>query len=257
MDTSALVITLAIIVHLLGIFLIIFNSIYLACTRGVNSARGHGKMFCSKQRSIKRCFKIRFEKAWNILVLYHSAFIFVDVIMGVVCEEVDSFNYQIDSLHDLVNVFWISAMINYGVVFMLNVLYLVGLKTVHKLGFNRHSYVFGHLHQFNCFGFINFLVFWASVLLLLTCAGIDCGDLPVPWKSLARGLGLVSLAISYVCMVVEAVYAEKWVILDGKGTTKQEALSIIQWKLLEMTSTMWVVECGEVVTTGKMTSILF
>ena len=95
------------------------------------------------------------------------------------------------------------------------------------------------------------------MLLLLTCTAIDCRDLPEPWKDLARGSGLVSLAISYVCVVVEAVCAEKWVILDGKGTTKQEALSIIRRKLLETTSTMWVVECGEVVTTGKMTSILF
>ena len=257
MDTSALVISLAIIVHLLGIFLIIFNSIYLAYTRRINSARGHGKMFCCKQRNIKRRFKIKFDKAWNLLVLYHITLIFVDLIMVVVCEEVDKLNYQIDSFHNLVDMFWISAIINYGVVFMLNVLYLVGLKTVHRLVFNRHSYVFGHLHQFNCFGFINFLVFWTSVLLLLTCAGIDCEELPGPWKSLARGLGLVSLAISYVCMVVESVYAEKWVILDGKGTTKREALSIIRRKLLETTSTMWVVECGEVVTTGKMTSILF
>ena len=257
MDTSALVISLAIVVHLLGIFLITINCIYLSCTKGVGNVREHGNIFYVKQQNIKRRFKIKFEKAWNLLVLYHIALIFVDVIMGVVCEEVERFNYQIDSFHDLVDMFWISAIINYGAVFMLNVLYLVGLKTVHKLGFNRHSYVLGHLHQFNCFGFLNFLIFWTSMLLLLTCAAIDCRDLPEPWKDLARGLGLVSLAISYVCMVVEAVYAEKWVILDGKGTTKQEALSIIRRKLLETTSTMWVVKCGEVVTTGKMTSILF
>ena len=183
MDTSALVITLAIIVHLLGIFLIIFNSIYLACTRGVGSARGHGKMFCCKQRNIKRRFKIRFEKAWNLLVLYHITLIFVDVIMAVVCEEVDSLNYQIDSFHDLVDMFWISAIINYGVVFMLNVNYVIAMCSAGKWVFNSRSrkWVFnlrspilGHLHQFNCFGFVNFLVFWTSVLLLLTCAGYDC-----------------------------------------------------------------------------------
>ena len=80
-------------------------------------------MFDCKQRNIKRRFKIRLDKAWNLLVLYHIALIFVDVIMGVVCEEVDSLNYQIDSLNDMVSMFWISAMINYGVVFMLNILY--------------------------------------------------------------------------------------------------------------------------------------
>ena len=250
MDTSALVITLVIFVHLLGIFLIILNSIYLACTRRVNSVRGHG------QKNIKRRFKIRFEKAWNLLVLYHITLIFVDVILTVVCEEVDNLNYQIDSLHDLVDMFWISAIINYGVVFMLNLLYLVDLKTVHKLAFNRNSYLLGHLHQFNCFGFLNFLIFWTSVLLLLTCAGIDCRDLPEPWRDLTGSLGLVSMAISYVLMIVEAVYAEKLIILDGEGISKEKAMDILRQKLVQTTSTAWVVECAEVQTAGEMTWIL-
>ena len=141
MDTSALVISLAIVVHLLGTFLITINCIYLSCTKGVGNVRENGNIFYNKQWNIKRRFRIKFEKAWNLLVLYHSALMFVGVIMGVVCEEVERLNYQIDSFHDLVDMFWISAIINYGAVFMLNVLYLVGLKTVHKLGFNRHSYV--------------------------------------------------------------------------------------------------------------------
>ena len=251
MDTSVLIVTLAVVVHLLGIFLITINSIYLACIRGIDGARLHG------QQNIKRCFKIRFEKAWNLLVLYHVTLIFVDVIMAVVCEEVDSLNYQIDSFYDLVDMFWISAIINYGVVFMMNLLYLVCLKTVHRLAFNRNSYVLGHLHQFNCFGFLNFLIFWTSVLLLLTCAGIDCRDLPEPWKDLAGGLGLISLAISYISMVVEAIYAEKLIILDGEGTTKEKVLGVLRQKLVETTSVAWMVECGETVTAGEMTSILF
>ena len=257
MDTSALIISLAIIVQLLGIFLIIINAIYLSCTRGFDSAGGYGKMFCCKQGNIKRRFKIRFEKAWNLLVLYHITLVFMNVIMAIIYEEVDSLNYQIDSFHDLVDMFWISAIINYGVVFMLNVLYLIGLKTFHSFVFDRHSYVLGHLHQFNCFGFLNFLIFWTSVLLLLTCAGIDCRKLPEPWEDLAKGLGLVSLAISYVLTVVEAAYAEKWIILDGKVTTKQEVISILRQKQLERTSIEWVVECAEVVTTGEMTLILY
>ena len=78
------------------------------------------KCFVANNEISNDVFKIRFEKAWNLLVLYHSALIFVDVIMGVVCEEVDKLNYQIDSFHDLMDMFWISAIINYGVVFMLN-----------------------------------------------------------------------------------------------------------------------------------------
>ena len=239
MDTSALVITLAIIVHLLGIFLIIFNSIYLACTRGINSARGHGKMFCCKQRNIKRRFKIRFEKAWNLLVLYHSALIFVDVIMGVVCEEVDKLNYQIDSFHDLVDMFWISAIINYGVVFMLNIMYLTALCATGKWVFHSRSHILGHLHQFNCLGFINFLVFWTSMLLLLTCAGIDCSNLSQPWKDLSKGLAGVSSGLSYIFMVIEALFAEKRIFLDDEATTNEEAMDILERKLLEPTPVEW------------------
>ena len=47
-------------------------------------------------------------------------------------------------------------------------------------------------------------------------------------------------------MVVEAVYAEKCVILDGKVTSKQEALELLERKLLETTLVEWVVECGEI-----------
>ena len=250
MDTSALVITLAIIVHLLGIFLIIFNSIYLACTRGVGSARGHGKMFCCKQRNIKRRFKIRFEKAWNLLVLYHIVLIFVDVIMAVVCEEVDSLNYQIDSFHDLVDMFWISAIINYGVVFMLNVMYVTASCAAGKWAFTSRSHILGHLQQFNCFGFLNFLVFWTSVLLLLTCAGYDCSHLPQPWKDLSKGLAGVSLGLSYIFMIIEALFAEKRIFLDDKATTNEEAMNILEQKLLEPSPVEWVVECGHNVQRG-------
>ena len=82
MDTSALVISLAIVVHLLGIFLITINCIYLSCTKGVGNVREHGNIFHVKQQNIQRCFKIRLEKAWNLLALYHIALIFVDVIVN-------------------------------------------------------------------------------------------------------------------------------------------------------------------------------
>ena len=156
MDTSALIVTLATIAHCLGIFLLTFNAIYLACTRGFDSARGYGKMFCCKQRNIKRRFKIRLDKAWNLLVLYHIILMYVSVIMAIICEEVDSLNYQIDSLNDMVSMFWILAMFNYGVVFMLNILYVVGIYSPHQWVFNRRSYVLGHLHQYNSFAFLTF-----------------------------------------------------------------------------------------------------
>ena len=246
MDTSAFIVTLAIIVHCLGFFFIIFNAIYLACTRGFDSARGYEKMFYCKLRNIKQPFKIRLDKAWNLLVLYHITLIYVCIIMAIICKEVDSLNYQIDSLNDMVSMFWISAIINYGVVFMLNILYVIGIYSPHQWVFNRGSYVLGHLHQYNNFGFLNFLVFWTSVLLMLTCAAIDCGNIPAPWRDLARGLGFVSLGFSYVFMVVEAIYAEKRIILDGKVIGKQEALEILERKLLENTLVEWVVECGEI-----------
>ena len=47
-------------------------------------------------------------------------------------------------------------------------------------------------------------------------------------------------------MVVEAIYAEKRIILDGKVIGKQEALEILERKLLENTLVEWVVECGEI-----------
>ena len=81
---------------------------------------------------------------------------------------------------------------------------------------------------------------------MMTCVGIDCRDIPQPWKDLARGLGFVSSGLSYVFMVVEAVYAEKRIILDGKVTSKQEALEILERKLLATTLVEWVVECGEI-----------
>ena len=246
MDTSALIVTLVIITHCLGFFLITFNVIYLACTRGFDSARGYEKMFYCKQRNVKRRFKIRLDKALNLLVLYHITIIYMCVIMTIICEDVDSLNYQIDSLNDIVSMFWILAMFNYGVVFMLNVCYVIGIYSPHQWVFNRRSYVLGHLHQYNSFGFLNFLIFWTSVLLMLTCVGIDCRDIPQPWKDLARGLGFVSSGLSYVCMVVEAIYAEKRIILDGKVTSKQEALEIPERKLVETTLVEWVVECGEI-----------
>ena len=94
------------------------------------------------------------------------------------------------------------------------------------------------------------------MLLMLTCAGIDCGDIPAPWWDLARGLGFVSSGFSYVFMVVEAVYAEKRIILDGKGIGKQETLEILQRNLLENTLVEWVVECGEIDGRGQKICIL-
>ena len=121
MDTSAFIISIATIIHFLGIILIIINSVYMACTRGQDSALGHGKRFSCKPRNFKRMHKIRFDKTWNLFVMYHI------LIMGVICEEFDSLNYQTDSLNALVNTFWISAIISYGVVFLMLISYIVAL----------------------------------------------------------------------------------------------------------------------------------
>ena len=172
------------------------------------------------------------------------------MIWAVVCEEVDSMNYQIDSFHDFVDMFWISAIINYGVVFMLNIMYVVALCSAGKWVFNSRSHILGHLHQFNCFGFLNFLVFWTSVLLLLTCAGYDCSHLPQPWKDLSKGLAGVCFGLSYIFMVIEALFAEKQIFLDDEATTNEEAMNILEQKLLEPSPVEWVVECGHVVQRG-------
>ena len=91
------------------------------------------------------------------------------------------------------------------------------------------------------------------MLLLLTCAGIDCSNLSQPWKGLSKGLA----GLSYIFMVIEALFAEKRIFLDDEATTNEEAMDILERKLLEPTPVEWVVECGHVVTRGTKNLNLF
>ena len=95
------------------------------------------------------------------------------------------------------------------------------------------------------------------MLLLLTCAGIDCSNLSQPWKDLSKGLAGVSLGLSYIFMVIEALFTEKRIFLDDEATTNEEAMDILERKLLEPTPVEWVVECGHVVTRGTKNLNLF
>ena len=75
---------------------------------------------------------------------------------------------------------------------------------------------------------------------------MTAANLPQPWKDLSKGSAGVSLGLSYIFMVIEAVFAEKQIFLEDEATTNEEAMNILEQKLLEPSPVEWVVECGHV-----------
>ena len=246
MTIEAVVIVGIVIAHLLGVLLFMLNACYLKVTRGYDKSRNvnTGNEELDKLKS-KRCCKLRSFKAMNFLVMYHVMLVILDFIIAFIHLSQDP---EDRVLSITPTVIWILPGIAYMVLFIfMPIAMMCGLGTL------AHT---GPLHAFNIFDFLHLVIFWASLICMLTCAGADCSGLHSDLQNLASGYAAIPFAWSYLLMIWGACMNKGFFKLGKKVISKQDALNFINEKLQETPSIEWTVSCGHSVTTGKRSKFL-
>ena len=221
-----------IFLHFIGFVLFTFNAVYLICTRGYGSARISQTLFDRRGSTALddpqtgRCCKMTNTWAGNLLVLYHVILTFVDILEAIRYEV-----YQPTNTFFLIG-FWAMAAWNYGLLVL--VVFSAYAAIPHETGIPAR-----HLHAYHSYEFLHFFIFWASLLLMLTCTKAEC-DFQSPLKNLANGYAAIPLVLSYVVLVIEA-----WTrgYTEIKVITKEEAVDTINQRQRESPWIEWTIRC--------------
>ena len=104
----------------------------------------------------KRCCKIRGAVACNVLLIAHMFLTVTEGIMALVYQSPSLYSYKLNTAY------WALFGVNYGI------LVVAFLPCAHAIdAFNIHTHL-GHIHACNAFEFVNFIVFWVSLILAVT-----------------------------------------------------------------------------------------
>lgn len=241
-ETSVLIISVLVVVHVLGLILLLINSCYLVCTRGYGSTRISQSKFRKRNRDLdkpetKRCCKLRSAKACNILVLYHILLIIIEVGFAIVCYIEPSLNHEFNDFEDMRFALLIAAVCNFGfiIIFILPYSYSVGALRAHAQ--------ICHLNACSSFEVLNFILFWASLLLLIGCSAADCSE-PSLLDLMGSGLAAVPLILSYIILLIGAKMYKKRLNKVQNPISSQEAVTTIGRKIQEPPYLKWTISCG-------------
>ena len=225
--------------HVIGVFLIIINSLYLLCTRGYGSVRINEKMI---HRRRERCCKIRNAIACNILLICHILLTVTEAIMALVYQSPSLYNYALNKAY------WILFGVNYITLFFIFFPCADGFRAL-----ETHAHL-GHIYACNVFEFVNFVVFWASIFLALTSKMFNYHIqlyLPSGVGYMGARHAIPALLLSYFSMLMGAGCYYTNSKVHNEIISKQEAVNIINKKLNEAPSIEWTMSRGTVRARGK------
>ena len=185
-----------------------------------------------KKWNIRRFCHVRKDVALNILFMYHVFLFMGNIILGITCDIQDSWNPQLEPNpnENLVRAFWLSALANY--VFLAVLAFC--LADIPK-GYIVHSGLI--------FEFLHLLTFWISLLLMLTCAGMNCSGFQNPMKDFIHGYAAIPMLISYGVLFLGG-WAYSVRVKKIKVISAQEAVTKIKEKLHGSPAIEWTVVCG-------------
>ena len=99
MNAAMIFLTGMIFIHIVGILLLLLNSLFVVCTR-------------DKENEEKRCCKIGNDLACNLLFLYHSILVILELCLALLNQITDCWK-DISPNQNLADIFIISAGVNY------------------------------------------------------------------------------------------------------------------------------------------------
>ena len=216
MDTATLFLTGIIFIHIFSILLLLLNSLFVVCTR-------------DKENGEKRCCKIGNDLACNLLFLYHSVLVVLELCLALLCQITD-FWKDIFPNQNLVDIFMISAGVNYLFVLLYLAPRIVSVDTLEGNG------CASKINATKPFAFISFFFFWLLLTLILICT-TDC-SFTSGFGTLAKGYGAIPLVISYVLMLLEARFTNMFIlkldtVANATLVSRDDAVKMLQKKLEE------------------------
>ena len=205
-----------IFIHILGILLLLLNSLFVVCTR-------------DKENEEKRCCKIGNDFACNLLFLYHSILVILEFCLALLSQITD-FWKVISRNQNFTDIFIISAGVNYLFVLLYLAPRIVSVDTLEGNG------CASKINAAKPFAFLSFFLFWYLLVSIVLCA-MDC-CLTSSFRTLAKGYGTIPLAICYVLMLLEAGFTNRFIlklvaVASATIISRETAVRIIQKKLEE------------------------
>ena len=206
-----------IFIHIVGILLLLLNSLFVVCTR-------------DKENEEKRCCKIGSDLACSLLFLYHSILVILELCLALLNQITDYWR-DISPNQNLTDIFMISAGVNYLFVLLYLTPRIVSVDTLEGNGCANK------INATKPFAFISFFLFWYFLVLIILCT-MDC-CFTSSFRTLAKGYGIIPLAICYVSMLLEAGFTNMFILkqlVAVKSATiisRETALKMIQKKLEE------------------------
>ena len=214
MDTATLFLTGIIFIHIFSILLLLLNSLFVVCTR-------------DKENGEKRCCKIGNDLACNLLFLYHSVLVALELSLALLCQ-ITGFWKDIFPNQNLVDIFMISAGVNYLFVLLYLAPRIVSVDTLEGNG------CASKINTTKPFAFISFCLFWFLLALILVCTA-DC-RFTSGFGTLAKGYGAIPLVICYVLMLLEARFTNMFIlkldtVANATLVSRDDAVKMLHKKL--------------------------
>ena len=273
METSDLITVILVIVHSIGLFLFIVNSLYLLCIGETLRT----SLLCKSEKDFedtdeKKCCKVSSSKACSLVLLYHLVLIAAELIVAIVSFTDAVFWNEDDIYFDVVfsdkpidvgTVLFFAAVVDY-IVLMLYMIPFVLLPLAKR---PKRINNIGKLVTYNMFSFYNFLVFWGLIFIIIHCRKSDlCVELPAAIQIFGRQYGdrsyrrkydntsylaVILLVIVYVIMLVEAGVLKQYINVSPFGNrsppidevSKDEAVEIMKNKTKEAPYIAWTIRC--------------
>ena len=229
MTGKTLVIIGIVVAHLLGVVLILLNSMYLWLTRAYDLKEYHYENEDMDMLKSKRCCKIRNGKAMNISVIYHAILQIADFVVVFFSESNRESEYAIDwPIH------WLLPGMHY-IIFLC----LIPVAVLLNSTFTH----IGPIHALNTFEFLHFVIFWASNFYMSICAGVGCKNLAPDLRDLASGYAAIPMGWSYLVMLFGAWINQDYECSDVINST-QDFIRCLNEELHKTTRIMMRVSCG-------------
>ena len=264
METSDLITVILIIIHSIGLFLFIVNSLYLLCIGETLRTA----LLCKSEKDFedsdeKRCCKVSSSKACSLVLFYHLVLIAAELIVAIVSFTDVTFLNEDDIYFDVVfsdkpvdvgTVLFFTAAVNY-IVLMLYMIPFVLIPLARKAKRINNT---GKLVTYNMFSFYNFLVFWGLIYIIIQCRKSDlCVELPAAFQIIGHQyddtsyIAAILMVIVYVIMLVEAGVLKRYIIVSPFGNrsppideaSKEEAVEIMKNKTKEAPYIVWTIRC--------------
>ena len=224
-DKQTIILMTFVSLRIAGILLVIFNAIYLDCTRGRGSVRVD-----STNSFPERCCKLRSRTLCNLMVLFNVVLLAAELIAALV--------FSIPSVSHKVffNPFWLYIFVDY---ILLSCLFVPVARCIGTWG--SHSHI-GCTHALSLFECVNFVIFWTVVLLMMSSYG-DHHFVIQPFEILASPYGFVPLVISYIVLLYGAHQNYPSFRIFKTMITKTEAVTKMRKALEDRPSVTWHIKC--------------